>query len=183
MTTDRWHKLAAKGIEEVQRFLLMFVYLWLVFGLFELNQAVILGKTEISFLAQGFALINAAILAKVMLIAEGLKLGHRFERLPTIYSIGFKSGVFAALFMAFHVIEKLVVAVIAGKPAGAAFSLIGGGTWAAVACVWAIMAVSLLPFFTLREISLELGEGELWKLMFHRRPADRAAANGASQIA
>lgn len=165
--TDRRHKLVEKGVEEIRRFLVMFVYLWVVFGLFVLNEAVILGKADVNFLAQGFAAINAAIMGKVMLIAEDLKLGHRFERLPMIYSIFCKSGTFALVFILFHLLEHVVVSKITGKPGS--LPPLGGGTWTGRLCVWAIMTVSLLPFFTLREIGLVLGEGELWKLMFRRR--------------
>jgi hypothetical protein len=66
-TNQRIHDLKAKGIDEFKRFIVIFVYLWAIFGLFVLNQAVILRQT--SYLFQGFALINAAILAKVMLVA------------------------------------------------------------------------------------------------------------------
>ena len=168
MTGDRLHKLADRGLHELRRFLIMFVYLWIVFVLFVLNEAVILGKTNVSFVAQGFALVNAAILAKVMLVAEDLKLGRRFDHLPMIYPIAYKSALFAIVFIAFHTLEETVVGVIAGKPAAMSVPAIGGGTWTGTACVWAIMAISLLPFFALREIGQILGEGRLWSLMFHR---------------
>jgi hypothetical protein len=38
--------------------------------LFVLNESVILGQRQMSFAPQGFALINAAVMTKVMLIAE-----------------------------------------------------------------------------------------------------------------
>ncbi|MBS0220078.1 MAG: hypothetical protein JSR91_04975 [Proteobacteria bacterium] len=170
MSSDRLRDLAARGIDEFRRFLLMFVYLWVVFGLFVLNEAVILGKADVSFIPQGFAFINAAILAKVMLVAESLKLGRRFDHLPMIYPITYKSALFAIVFIAFHVLEETAVGMLAGRSAAASVPVIGGGTWIGLGCVWAIMAVSLLPFFALREISQILGEGQLWSLMFHRGP-------------
>lgn len=169
MDADRRHKIVAKGVEEIHRFLVMFAYLWLVFGLFVLNQAVILGKADINFLAQGFALINAAILAKVMLIAEDLKLGRHFDRYPMIYTIVFKACLFALVFIGFHILEEVVVAMFSGKTARAGLPAIGGGTWLGATCVWGIISVSLLPFFTLREIGMAMGEGQLWKLMVRRR--------------
>ena len=68
-----------------------------------------------------------------------------------------------------------MVALFAGRPVAASIPAIGGGTWIGTAFVWAIMTVSLLPFFALREIDRVLGEGRLWSLMFLRRadaPAD-----------
>lgn len=165
---ERWRKLEERGIDEFRRFLVMFVYLWVVFALFLLNEAVILRKTDINFLAQGFALINAAVLAKVMLVADAMKVGRRFDHLPMIYPIAYKSALFAVVFIVFHGLEEIVVAVIASKPMAASFPAIGGGTWTGVAFVWAILAVSLLPFFALREIAALLGEGRLWALMFYR---------------
>lgn len=168
VTDERLRHLKQRGVDEFRRFLVMFAYLWAVFGLFVLNEAVILRKADINFLAQGFALLNAAILAKVMLIAEALRVGRRFDHLPMIYPIVYKSVVFATVFIAFHGFEEIVVAAIKGKPIAASLPAIGGGTWMGAALVWAILAVSLLPFFALREISRFMGEGRLWKLMFNR---------------
>jgi hypothetical protein len=176
MTSERLQRLKERGIDEFRRFLVMFLYLWAVFALFVLNEAVILRKTEISFLAQGFALVNAAILGKVMLIAEALKVGRRFDHLPLIVPIAYKSVLFATVFVVFHGIEEMAVAAIASKPIAASLPSIGGGTWFGAALVWAIMAISLLPFFTLREIGRHMGEGRLWALMFHRDPAASPAA-------
>lgn len=168
MTSDRIGKLKQRAVSEFKQFLVMFAYLWAVFGLFVLNEAVILRKADINFVAQGFALINAAILAKVMLVAEALKFGRRFDHLPLVFPIAYKSAVFAVLFIVFHGLEEIVVAMVSGKPVAGSIPAIGGGTWAGVAFVWAIMAVSLLPFFALREIGKVVGEGRLWALMFHR---------------
>lgn len=168
MNGDRLHKLAEKGIDEFRRFLVMFVYLWLVFGLFVLNETVVLGERHIDFASQGFAVINAAILAKVMLIAEDLKLGRIFDHLPLIVPVAHKSGVFAAVFIAFHVLERVLIGTLAGKTVAASMPHIGGGTWRGLVTVWAITFVSLLPFFALREIDKVIGEGRLWALFFTR---------------
>ena len=170
MASERLQRLKERGIDEIRRFLLMFVYLWLVFGLFVLNESIILGGHNMSFAPQGFALINAAVMAKVMLIAEDLKVGRRLDHLPPIYPVAYKSTLFAAVFIAFHAVERILVGVIAGKSFADSIPHIGGGTWHGGLTVWAIMTVSLLPFFMLREIGAFLGEGRLWNLMFRPRP-------------
>lgn len=88
-TNERMQNLKARGIGEFKRFVVIFVYLWIVFGLFALNRAIIL--RDLSYLTQGFALMNAAIFAKVMLIAEDLKLGTRFQSQPRIYPVVYKT--------------------------------------------------------------------------------------------
>jgi len=47
--------------------------------------------------------------------------------------------------------------------------------------VWAIMTVSLLPFFALREIGQFVGEGRLWNLMFRLRLKDNRALQAVNQ--
>jgi hypothetical protein len=180
MSSERLQHLKERGIDEFRRFLLMFVYLWVVFGLFVLDERLILGQQQISFVPQGFALINAAIMAKVMLIAEDLKLGRRFDNRPLIYPVFHKSAVFALVFIVFHVLERLVVGMVAGKTMFDSMPHIGGGTWQGRLLVWAIMTVSLLPFFMLREIGQVLGEGRLWALMFRRRPPENVPDSPAS---
>ena len=175
MNDDRLHRLKERGLDEIRRFLLMFVYLWVVFGLFVLNESVVLGERHISFTSQGFALINAAIMAKVMLIAEDLKLGRELDNRPLIYPVMYKAALYALVFIAFHAAERILVGTIGGKSLADSMPHIGGGTWKGRLTVWAIMAVSLLPFFALRAIGQAIGEGRLWSLMFRPRSIDSSA--------
>ena len=152
----------------------MFLYLWALLGLFVLNEKVTLREHGVGFAPHGFVLINALILAKVMLIAEALKMGRQFDHLPLIWPIAWKSALFAVLFIVCHGLEEIAVALFAGRPAAGSIPAIGGGTWVGVAFVFAIMTISLLPFFALREIGRLLGEGRLWALMFHHRAGAEA---------
>lgn len=81
-------------------------------------------------------------------------MGRRFDHLPLIYPIAHKSALFAVPFIVFHGLEEVVVA----------------------AFVWAILAISLLPFVALREIGRLLGKGQLRALTFHRRPKAMATS-------
>lgn len=73
--------------------------------------------------------------------------------------------------MAFHAAERVGLGMAAGKSLADSMPHIGGVTWQGKLTVWAVTTVSLLPFFALREIGRLLGEGQLWRLMFHARPA------------
>ena len=61
MSSERAQHLKEKAIEEFRSFLVMALYLWFVFSLMLLNEAIILKKPNINFLAQGFAIINALV--------------------------------------------------------------------------------------------------------------------------
>ena len=54
---------------------------------------------------QGFALINAAVLAKV--IAEDLNLDRGLRGQPLAYAAAGEPALFAVVFIAFHILEKL----------------------------------------------------------------------------
>ena len=101
MTSERVRKIEEKAIEEFRSFFVMALYLWFVFGLMLLNEAVILKKPSINFLAQGFAVINALVLAKVMLIADDFRFGRELDHLPLVWPILYKAVTFGLLFVAF----------------------------------------------------------------------------------
>ena len=172
MASERVEHLKERALDEFRRFLLMFVYLWVVFGLFVLNESLVLGERNMTFAFQGFAVVNAAILAKVMLVAEDLKFGRRFDHLPLIYPVIYKAAVFATVFILFHTMERIAIGMFGGKTAADSLPHIGGGTWQGGLTVWAVVAVSLLPFFALHEISRYMGPSGLWILMFRSKPKD-----------
>jgi hypothetical protein len=93
----------------------MFLYLWVLFALFVLHQSIILAQEHINYQAQGFAIVSALILAKVMLIGEDLHLGSELRDKPLIYSILYKSLVFSVFLIGFHIVEEVVVGLIRGR--------------------------------------------------------------------
>ena len=60
-------------VREVKKFGTLFLYLALVFGLFTLHQWVVLANNHISYAFYGASVINALILAKIMLVAEAFQ--------------------------------------------------------------------------------------------------------------
>ena len=154
--------------DEIRRFFVMFLYLWVLFGLFVLNERIVLRQHGIGFSSQGFALINALVLAKVMLVAEDLNLGHWLRGRPLIYPIVHESFVFGVLFICFHVAERVVVGWFKGETVAASVPAIGGGGFAGLLCVALILFVALIPFFAFRNVDRALGGSRLRALLFGR---------------
>src|SRR5262249_50876792 len=143
--------------EEAKRFVVMFVYLWLILGLFMLLEFVSMRKAGQHFAwSFGFALFNALILAKVMLVAEELKLGEKLRARPLILPILFESALMAVLFIAFHVAEKVFLGLFKGETISASVPHVGGGGIVGVVCVGLILFVSMIPFFGFRRVAREL---------------------------
>jgi len=49
VNSEGLHRLKERGLDEMRRFLVMFVYLYVVFGLFVLNESLILSERNLSF--------------------------------------------------------------------------------------------------------------------------------------
>jgi hypothetical protein len=163
---SRGRRLTQRVADEARRFVVMFLYLWVLFGLFVLNETIILRQRGISFSLHGFAVLNALVLAKVMLVAEDLGLSRWLRDRPLIYPILFESFLLTVLFICFHFAERIVIGLIRGESLAASMPTIAGGGLAGLACVAAILFVSLIPFFAVRNLSRALGAGRLKAMLF-----------------
>jgi hypothetical protein len=163
------HKWTGKLVEELKRLSIMVVYLYVVFGLYVLDESLILGQRHINFATHGFAIINAFVLGKILLIAEDLGFANRFRDRPLVYPILYKALAFSILFVVFHVAESVLLGLWHGKRATESIPQIGDGTVKGWLCAIAIFFVSLAPFFAFREIGRVIGQDALWDLMFKRR--------------
>ncbi len=152
--------------EEIKRFIGMTIYLWVVIGLFVLHEFVVLAQYKIDYRFYGFAIINAFVLAKVMLVAEDMHLGDRFKAKPPVYPILYKSVIFSVVFILAHIIEELIVNLVKNKPISESVTSVGGGSLSGILAVGVIMAVALIPFFAFKEVGRAIGEKKLYSLLF-----------------
>lgn len=168
--------LEARVLDEARRFAMLFLYLWILFGLFVLNERIILREHGIGFASQGFAVLNALVLAKVMLILEDLNLNKWLDRRPLIYPILFDSFLFSALFVAFHVLEEMIVGLFKGESATTSVPAIGGGGLSGVLCVAVILFFALIPHFAFQNFSRALGPARMKAMLFRTINQDTVAS-------
>ena len=168
--SDGWSKAKGAISHKVRRFLLMFLYLWALFLLVSLSQDIVLRQRGISVSAQGLgfinALVNALVLAKVMLVAEDLDLGRWRQRRPLIYPILYETLLLTVLFICFHLVEHIAIGLFKGETLAASVPHIGGGGLAGLACVGVILFIALIPFFAFKHVGRELGQGRLRAMLF-----------------
>jgi len=163
--------LTAKAAEEFRRFLVLFFYLWVLFGVFVLNQGIVLREQGVNFTMQGFAFINALVFAKVMMVFEMFDPGGWLRRRPLIYPIFYETLLLTVLFLVVHVLEKTVEGLIHGKTAMESMPSVGGGGLAGLISASVILFVALLPFFGLRNLGLAMGRGRLRAMLLGEKPA------------
>src|SRR6478609_3383157 len=87
-------RLRERAADEFKRFVVIFLYLWVVFSLLSVYKSLILLEHHLDYQEHSFAMINAFIFAKVLLIGENLHLGTRFSDKPLIYPVLHKCFVF-----------------------------------------------------------------------------------------
>src|ERR1700751_3902712 len=119
--------LTAKAADEFRRFLILFFYLWVLFGVFVLNQDIVLREHGFNFTMQGFAFINALVFAKVMMLFEIFDPGRWLRRRPLIYPILYETLLLTVLFLVAHVLEKTIEGLLRGKEISDSLPAIGGG--------------------------------------------------------
>jgi hypothetical protein len=157
-----------KSIVEARRLLWIFFYLWVLLALFAIHKSIVLNEPNLLY-HQGFAFINAWLLAKVMLTAEMFHVADNLKHKPLIYPIVLKSAVFSILLISFHVLEEVLVGMWRGKTFTESIPTVGGGSLNGILSVGIIMFVVLMPFFALRELARDFGDDRLYELFFIRR--------------
>lgn len=155
-----------------REFMAMFLYLWLLFALFTYHKAIVLAQHHIDYQPFGVAFINAFILAKVMLVAEDLRVGTRFRRNAPIFPILHKSVLFAIIFICFNLAESVVTGLWKGETIAESIPRVGGGSLGETVIAGLIITVALMPFFAFRELSRVMGKGAL-ETLFLRSPSNR----------
>jgi len=144
-------------------------YLTLVFASFTVHQRLVLAAHDISYTNYGFAVIEALILGKVIMIGGMLRLGRRFENKPLIYPTVFKALVFTVFVAVFKVVEYAIKGLVAGEGVAgglAEFAEKGGDILVANSLV---VFIALVPFFAMKELGRVFGRAKIGTLFFRSR--------------
>jgi len=153
----------------MREYLVIFSYLFVVFSLFVAYKSLILAEHHIDFALNGFALINALALAKVMLVAQELHLGDQLGDAPLIYPTLLKSFAFTMVLACFKIAEEAAVGMFHGKSFHESIAVLGGGSWQGILCLTGLLFVVLIPFFGFTELRRVFGEELLVGVFFRPR--------------
>ena len=181
MARDGKAGLKERVVEELKAFWVIAIYLWLFLGSFAIYRRLISPEVGVPYLNVGFALIEALIIAKVVLVGRMFAFTRRYEDRPLILPVLYKSLLFGGLVLAFTIVERLVEGWFHRE------GLLGGlrsfadlGLDEVSARVLMLM-VAFVPFFAFGEIGRIFGAKRLAALFFssRARAAESAAAYDA----
>src|SRR5258708_6474878 len=113
--------LKQKATHEFKEMAIVSSYLAFFFCAVATYGMLLLGKFQISYFTYGAALVNALVVAKVILIGEAAHFGRELEAKPLIYSVFYKAFLFGWLVFAFHILEEMIKRVVHGKDIAEAF--------------------------------------------------------------
>jgi hypothetical protein len=138
----------------------------LFFGAFAWYRRLVLAEYQINYLHYGVAVVEALVLAKVILIGDALHLGRRLEAKPLIIPTLYKTVVFSVFVGLFSVLEHTIGGLIHGKGLAGGFDeLRSEGLYELLAqCLVTFFA--FIPFFAFKELGRVLGVHRIRKLLF-----------------
>ena len=117
-----------------------------------IHKSFILSQRHLNYGEHAFAIINAFVFAKVLLVADHFKLGTRFGEKPLIYPVLHKSFLFTVVLIGFHVIEIALVGLWRGSRIASSLFAEGLGNLKSIVSVGMMSFVLLLPFFLFKNL-------------------------------
>jgi hypothetical protein len=155
---------------ELREMFELFFYLAFFFVSLAVYDMLLLRQYSVEYLTITFALINAAVITKVIMIGEYAKLGKRHEDKALLISAVWKAFVFGLLVFAFHVLEEVVKRLIHGDDMSKASTGLRLEQFASRAIV--VFCV-FIPLFAWREFRRAMGEEEFRSLVFGKGNASQ----------
>ena len=164
----------ARVKEEVRKILVVAVFFSIGFCLIHVSNRLLTEGSNVQIASLTRAILGGFIVAKVLLIVDILPFVHAFPGKPLIQNIAWKSSLYVAAAIVFLYIEPFVKSLFKGLGLSAALSrawqeLMLPRTWATL--IW--LAMLLLVFVTITELSRVIGKDQLEHMFFGRK--DRAA--------
>ena len=158
-----------KILHELKEYWLIVLYLAIFFGVFTNYRRLVLAHYHISYEAYGFSVIKALVLAKVILVAESLRLGRGLEDKPLIVPTLYKAFLFTVCVALFNVAESMIRGFIHGSGLMGAVSEFTSRFDDEFLAGTLVVFFSFIPFFAVRELGQVLGEGKILALFFGSR--------------
>ena len=170
--------LKEKAIHELKELAALFFYLAFFFCALTTYSILLLSEFHVQYLTYTFALINALVVAKVILIGDYAHLGKRYEGRSLFLSAVVKAFLFGLLVFAFHVLEEVIRRLVHGADIATASremridQLLGRAL---------VVFCTLIPLFGFRELRRVMGDEEFHALLFRSRTSGETEPASASK--
>jgi hypothetical protein len=174
--------LKKKIVHEVTEYWINVCYLTLVFAAFTQYRRFLLAAHDITYTNYGFAVIEALILAKVIMIGDVARLGRGLERRPLIYPTLYKTVVFTLFVGLFTLVEHGVKGLWKGEGFTSGLVDFFGKGSNEILANSLIVFVAFIPFFGIKELGRVIGQDKIRVLFFRRRDDQGTGSSGPGEV-
>ena len=158
--------LKQKAIHELVEAIEISVYLGFFFCAIVTYKLILLHDFRDASLSYAFAVINALVIAKVILIGEATHLGKKYEARPLLLSSIYKAFLYGLLVFGFHIVEEAIKRLLHG---GSIAEVFRDMRLDDLLCRSLVVFCTFVPFFAFRELRRVLGEDKFNDLFLHAR--------------
>jgi len=164
-------ELKAKVKHELVEYAINVVYLTLVFASFTVYRRLVLAAHDIAYTHYGFAVIEALVLGKVIMVGGVFRLGRGLEDRPLIFPTLYKTVVFTVFCGLFKALEYGLKGLWRGEGFAQGIGGLASEGWEVLLGNALVVFVAFIPFFGVKEMGRVLGEKTIRTLFFQRRAA------------
>jgi len=157
-----------KAAHEFKEMAIVTVYLAFFFCALATYSMLLMQKSELAYFTYGAAVVNALVVAKVILIGEAAHLGKKQEARPMLISAVLKAFLYTLLVFAFHFVEEIIKRLIHGKDIAGAFRDVRLDDLLARSV---IIFCTFIPFFAFRELGRVLGQDKFRAMLIGKGAA------------
>lgn len=160
-----WKK---KVVHELIEYWINFGYLAFFLVAFMWYRRLILAEYQVQFTNYWSPLIEAAVLAKVIMVGDLMRLGRAMENKPLIVSALFRTVMFSLWVALFSVLEETVKGLLHGNGLTGGFEEIASRGWYELLSRCVVIFAAFVPFFSFKELERVMGPEKLRSLFWRR---------------
>jgi hypothetical protein len=168
MANDKKTQLKEKAAEELRLLLVIFAYLAAFFMAFATYRRLISRELGVGAFRYGYALLEALVIAKVILIGKAIGLSPKTTRRTLALSVLRASVAYGLLVAAFSVLEHVVEGLVHGKTLLASLEALSDQGVYEILGRTLVLFVAFIPFFAFWELGRVLGEKKIFGLFFRK---------------
>jgi hypothetical protein len=158
-----------KVVHEVVEYWINFAYVAFFLVAFTWYRRLVLAEYHILYTNYWFPLAEAAVLAKVIMIGDLLRLGSRLDHKPLIIPTLYRTVVFSVWIAVFSILESTLRGLIHRQGLMSGLNEVANKDWHEWLAGCVVAFVAFIPFFAFKEMELALGEDALRPLFWRRR--------------
>ena len=158
-------------VHELIEYWINFGYLAFFLVAFTWYRRLILAEYQVHYTNYWFPLIEAAVLAKVIMLGDLLRLGRQMENKPLIFSALFRTVMFSLWVAIFSVLEETVRGLLHGNGLMGGIEEMVSRGWYELLSRCVVIFAAFIPFFSFKELERVLGAEKLRALFYGRGTA------------